>query len=80
MYDSHREEKIWVYRPMQSYEIFHDNDINIAIIEEILELLENASVMQEGLFFETSTYSGNLTRMKQETFMKLSRYEQASGK
>lgn len=80
MYDSHREDKIWVYRPMQSYEIFHDNDINLAIMEEILELLENNSVMQEGLFFEASHFHGNLLRLKQEAFMKVLRYEHALGK
>ena len=80
MYDSHREEKIWVYRPMQSFEIFHDNDINIAIMEEILELLENTSVMTEGLFFELSHFHGNLLRLKQESMLKLLRYEAILGK
>ncbi len=79
MFDTVRDEKVWVFRPLQSYDIFNDNDINLALIEEILELLENPFILQDGLFFEIRQFKESLPRMRQEAFMKLARFEQSRG-
>lgn len=80
MFDTVRDEKVWVFRPLQSYDIFNDNDINLALIEEILDMLENQSIMNDGLFFEIKQFKDSLPRMRQEAFLKLARYEQSRGK
>jgi hypothetical protein len=80
MFDTVRDEKVWVFRPLQSYDIFNDNDINLTLIEEILDLLEHETIINDGLFFEIRRFKDSLPRMRQEAFMKLARYEQARGK
>jgi hypothetical protein len=68
-----------VFRPLHSYEVFNDGDINLKLIEAVLDMLENPNVVADELVFEFNPTKESLSVMRQQAFRKLAQIEQNQG-